>query len=66
MAEFISENSDNEPKAPKITRDARLALGTYAVLEIARDVFNIGSGLTKVRFIHFYTYSSILKNYLAA
>ena len=59
MSEFISENSDKESKSPKIARDARLALGTYAVLEVARDVFNIGSGLTKVRFIHFYTYSNI-------
>ena len=66
MAEFISENSDSESKAPKITRDARLALGTYAVLEIARDVFNIGSGLTKVKFINQYILCRYLKNCLEA
>ena len=50
VAEFISQRLGNELKAPEYMQKAVYAVTTYAVLEIASEVFSIGSGFTKVNF----------------
>ena len=48
MTDFLATKLANEVGGPDLVQQAVYAVSTYAVLEIAQEVFHIGAGFSKV------------------